>query len=349
MTQPVRPAPIAAVMHGQPMWGVYRTPFRIVNLADARLPGVMNWSRGRMRNARMKEWQHFAIIHPDVYITMAIVDAKLASTSFLCVFDRKTGELIEHDRMATSAATTLPDQLFDGRFEFSSRGYDIKVRNRLVEKHHRLEFKVGVVGAPKSVFGELKLLEDLDVVSPLVAMLPLGKNRPFYTHKVPCPIEGELLIGDRQVVFDPKRDLALVDVHKAYYPMHTIWRWGTFAGYLPDGRIVGANLTHNVIKDDETSNENALWLGDKIERLSAARFEIPDNPMDDWKVSTTDGRVSLSLHPEGIRKALTRIGPVKSQYLQPFGKYSGVMVTAEGERLDIDGMFGPGEYHEVWW
>ena len=346
MTRPLTPTPEEAVTHGQANFGVFDAPFRNLNLADCKtgMPRL-----GGLRRSRLKEWQHFAIVHPDIYISIALVDAKIVCTSWLFVHDRRSGKSFEHVRKMRPGKLGFADTLWDAKTRFAAPGYEISLHNCLDHGQHRLTIKIEGDGVRPPVSGELLLHEDLEAVQPLVVMLPAGPNRPLYSHKAPLPVEGSLNIGDEKFSYVPGRDLALIDVHKAYYPRKTFWRWATFAACGKDGKILGANLTHNIVEKDDELNENAIWYGNSLSRLGPARFEVPDDPLEKWTIRTTDGRTELTLVPEGLRTEDFNMLIARSYYTQPFGKYSGFLTDDSGTRHEISDAFGVAEDHRVTW
>jgi hypothetical protein len=340
------PTPDRLVEDGHVHSGLFDKPFTDLNILDG--PTGMRASMG-LHRMRLKEWQHFAFVHPDLYISLAVVDAKFLATSWLYFFDRRRNEGKEHGRKLRPGRFWLPMQLWNEGAEFQARGYKIFIHNHLSAGQHTVTIDIAEKKDLPAIRGELVLTENLDVVQPLIASLPIKPGRPLYTHKAPLPVEGSLRIGGQSYDFIPSRDIALIDVHKAYYPRHTFWRWATFATRSESGSLSGVNLTHNIIKDDHRWNENVIWLEDRLCRVGPARFEIPDNPMAPWRVSTLDKRVDLTLEPVGLRHERINLGLARSSYNQPFGPYSGTLTDEYGRRYGIKGAWGLAEDHKTVW
>jgi len=338
------PTPEQAVRpDGTPEYGIFQTPFQRLNLEDARF-------RRFMRVSRLKEWQHIGIVHPEVYISLAAVDLKYLAASWVFIHDRRTGISFEHERKLPGRRLVLPEVLWDARWSLDGgRGYRIDMRNHLSVGEHELRIDVRKDGGRAAVQAKMTLREDLERVHPLVAVLPLSKNRPFYTHKAPCPVKGTLRIGARTFTFSPERDIALLDVHKAYYPRKTFWRWATFATPGSDGAPLGVNLTHNVIQPDDRLNENVLWAGGRLHLLGSARFEIPEDPRAKWRIRTLDDLVDLEFRPLGERSEDTNLLVARSWYRQPVGLFSGVVRDGRGGEHRIEDVWGIAEDHRVTW
>jgi hypothetical protein len=338
--------PDRAVVEGQVQFGRFATPFRDLNLLDARcgIPRLCG-----LRQLRLKEWVHFALIHPDWYVSIAVVDAGFMATSWLHLFDRKNRKAFEHARKLPPWKFHAPTNVWNHSAEFETRGYRVFVHNHVENQVHMLQIEVGAERSLPSVSGTVMLHEDPARTQPLVAMLPLGPNRPMFTHKSACPISGALEIAGQKVEFTPNRDVGLLDYHKAYYPRQTFWRWATFATIDSTGNLLGVNLTHNVIKDDERFNENCIWHGNSLSLVGAARFDIPKDPMQTWRVRTTNGAVDLELAPQGLRHERVNLVLAASAYNQPYGLYSGTLVDSAGKKHAVENAFGIAEDHTATW
>jgi hypothetical protein len=168
----------------------------------------------------------------------------------------------------------------------------------------------------------------------------------MYSHKCPGPVGGDLRVDGQRYQLIPDRDLAILDEHKAYYPYQTAWTWATAAGYDARSRLIGFNLTHNMVQDDETYNENGMWLGNEFHPLSAVRFSFkPDQLLEPWTMETTDGRCALKFVPHGKRSGLVVVGPILSDYHQVYGTFSGRLEDEHGETHALSDLFGVTEQH----
>jgi hypothetical protein len=338
--------PERAVVEGRPQFGRYTRPFGELNLLDAEcgVPRLFG-----LRRLRLKEWVHIALVHQDWYLSMAMVDAGFLVTSWLHVFDRRSRAAFEHVRKLPPGRFRAPANVVNHSGRIEARGYRVSVHNHLADLVHRFEIEVGAKGSLPPVTGSISLHEDPARTQPLVALLPLGPNRPMFTHKSACPASGVLEIGRERVEVSPDRDVGLLDYHKAYYPRSTFWRWATFGALDATGSILGVNLTQNVIQDDGQWNENCIWHGNSVSLVGPARFDIPEDTMRVWKVRTEDGAVDLELVPQGLRRERLNLGLLGSSYDQPYGLYSGTLVDPSGAKHSVDGVFGIAEDHRATW
>jgi hypothetical protein len=338
--------PDRAVVDGQVQFGRFTRAFRELNLLDAHC-GIPRL--GGLRRFRLKEWEHWAVIHPDWYLSVLAVDVGFLVTSWLHLFDRRNDMAFEHTRKLPPWMFRAPPNLWNHSAELKTKGYRVFLHNHLEQQVHRLQIEVRERRSLPAVAGNLLFHEDPARTQPLVAMLPLGPNRPMFTHKSACPASGVLEIGGEKAEFRPDRDVGLLDYHKAYYPHNTFWRWATFATIEASGNLLGVNLTQNVIKDDEQFNENCIWHRNSVSLVGAARFDVPKEPMEPWKIRTTDAAVELELIPQGLRREHVNLGLARTVFNQPYGLYSGTLTDSAGKKHTIEKAFGLAEDHVATW
>lgn len=350
MLEPLLPVPDTLVSpQGQVGIGVYEGPLRRVHLEEARvLFGGLPLPRHLLR-FRLKRWQHYGLVLPDLFVGLALVDAGFMRTGWCSVVDRATGEAFEHRRQGPLLDVRIPDVLWDDRAHLRAAGFVVEVHNHQDRGEHRLTLRIESRQGLPGVEADLRCLHDLRGVQPLVVVLPVGPKHAMYSHKVALPLEGSLTVGGRQVPADPDEAFAILDIHEAYYPHHTWWRWATFAGRHPDGRSIAMNLTENPNRQDDRWNENAIWVDGWLHRLGQARFHFDrQDVLAPWRLASADGAVDLTFTPLGERKEHLDLGLVKSAFHQPYGTFSG-RLRVSGESIDIKDFFGVCEDHDARW
>lgn len=321
---------------GHPHFGMWNAPLRDVNLADARvqtLPGLPGW-------LRLKQWQHVLVVHPEVVLSFAAVDAAYIQTAWVQVVDRATGAVFEHAHRAPGVKVRVARSLWDDHTSARARGFEVALHNHLDAGVHQVRIEAGK-GA-RHVKGAFTLLHDLDAIQPLVVSLPVGRGRAMYSHKVPLPVQGQVTIGGRTFPFTPANTTAVLDIHKAHYPRRTWWKWSTFAGHDAQGRSIAVNLTRNVVTDDGL-HENAVWVDGTPHLLGPAQFELDRTP---WSMGAE--HTDLWFTTQGERREDMNYGLVMSRFSQRFGVYNGHVQTPDG-RIDIPGWFGLAEDHHARW
>jgi len=329
--------------------GVFRLPIRDMNFADAGPQG------GRLNRLlwrwRLKEWLGFGIEHPDLVFTVFFQDAKYLSSSNVFVLNRRTNELIVHERAGLRGAAKVAANLYDDVSRHVAKGYYVECYSHVDAGVHIIRVEIDATRSKPGVSAEIILSEDLSRVQPLVVSFPLRRGYSIFTHKAPMPVSGRLEIGDKRIEYDPARDLALMDEHKSFLPYRTVWRWATFAGYDSKGRLVGANLgDHDTVEDQMQWNENCIWLEDKIFLLGAIDYDFdPKCYMEPWKIREVEGRAELTFFPQVDKVKNVSLGVLGMRYFQPSGYFKGFLMTDSGERIEIDNIYGVAEVMDARW
>jgi hypothetical protein len=340
--------PSKIVENGKFALGVFKSPFRNLNVLDADPLGLGGAAPRALRALRLKEWQHYALVTRDFYFGTVVWTAHYTANSFFFAFDRRSKKLSQHRKMLAPRQAVIAETLYDGKCSAKTPGYSVEYFNNIGAGRHEINVDIKESRGLPSIAGSFRVLEDLNGIQPLIVSLPLGGNRAMYSHKVVCPAEGELRVGGETVRIDPSTDVALVDVHKAYYPYHFWWKWANFAGFDDRGRIIGLNLTDNLIRDQKNWNECGMWIDGKLSLLGPARFEFdPSNTMKPWKIRDEEGRVALDFVPEGEKREELNLGFMSMHYRQPLGKFSGTLVDDAGAEHKIRGVFGVAEHMDA--
>lgn len=284
---------------------------------------------GRLAGLRFKQWQHLAVIHPRLLVSLAVVDAGWTRLGWLQVVDRETGERVEHHRQSPFLDLHVARALRNGDTWLRAKGLRLSLHAQLDDRLHEV-----TASAP-----------DLDVelvchatTTPLEVVLPLGRGRVMWSHKVPLPVSGRVRWRGQTVELDRVHATGLFDIHKAHYPHHTWWKWATFAGRDDQGRRVAANFTRNVVPDP-AFHENALWVDGSLSLLPVPEIEVGADP---WRIRA-DG-TDLRFEGRGERREDLSVGPIRSRFRQRYGDFAG---TVAGHPLTE--AFGLAEDHDSRW
>lgn len=125
---------------------------------------------------------------------------------------------------------------------------------------------------------------------------------------------GEVLLGDERIAVDAR---AVVDDTAGYHARETAWRWCAGVGRAVDGRAVGWNLVVGV-NDPVEGSERSVWVdGDATREPAPVTIAAGLD-----RVDGADG-TALRFAREAARERHERLVVVRSDYVQPFGTFSG--------------------------
>lgn len=340
MARTIGKAPGSIVENRRLNAGHFDEPVRNVNLADLSACPF----RRAFRYMRMKEWCGIGFVHPRWYLSVMIQDAKYLSSGFVYLWDRENRRFFQHGWNAPGRTVTVAANQWQGYSLAKRPGFLMKFDHDLGNGQHAIHIDVAKTARAPAIKADLILHEDLSQVAPLVACLPIDDFHQAYTHKAPMGISGVMEVDGHRFDWVAKRDTANMDEHKAVYPYHTKWYWGSFAGRDASGRYFGVNLADHMFRDQENSSENCVWLGNRIELPGRIRYDVDVNdPFRPWKITDDKGLIDLEFRPEGrfVQRANLIVAGI--DYFQMFGAWHGKVVAADGQPRPVDGMFGVAE------
>jgi hypothetical protein len=332
------------VVDGRVRTGAFRLPFRTPGLERADVFGVR--ALRPLLRLRQRYWFGFAVVHPEVYLATLVIDMGFATVSGLYVYQRARKVYGQHTAFVVDPRRgRVATNPWDDRTCVEAPGHRVAYRQRLDHGRHEVSIDIRATRDAPEVRAEFAMLEDVTRVPPLVVSVPASDRWFMYTHKAHAPTEGFIRVGNNEYHLDPARDLANIDEHKAAYPLHQEWVWGTFGGREATGDLLAANLCTNVhYRDPEHGNENRLWVADRLDPLGAVDFRFaPDAPLRPWQIGESAGRVDLTFTPEGARHQHTHLGPIRLDYFQAFGHYRGTVVDARGIAHEVKDLYGAAE------
>lgn len=290
------------------------------------------------RLLREKRWQWFAAADRRVAVGGAIVDAGLASTLFVWVFDRRRGELVaDHEVLRGPGWASIADSSGQGEVARFGRGKHGALAE--VARHaDRLRIRARFAGLELDLALHVADHRVLTAICPVDGTDYTGVN--LTQKETALRASGRLRCARGLWHLEPDA-VGMADYSHGLLARETRWRWAIGSGTTADGRRVGFNL----VEDFNAGLENAVWLGDALHAVSPARFRYdrhnPDRP---WRVETADGEVDLTLDVHAVRAADADLWLAASVYRQPLGVWSGTLL---GE--PIADVFGVAEDHRARW
>jgi hypothetical protein len=313
--------------------GFFKTPFKRVNLLDA-----PNLHARPLRWFRLKEWVGFGIFHPRLCGAVIIQDAKYAASGTVYLYDRETRRKYEWLAIGMPWKVKLPETLWDGGCSCTSGGGGISFDHNLSGFRHSVRAGFKARGDIPQLELDLVFHQDLRTTDPLVVSLPIPPGHHTYTHKSPLHIEGIIRLGGDVFSFDPASDRGSLDEQKTFYPYHSHWYWGSFAGRSEEGRELAINLVNQMTPAGEPG-EDAMWVDGRLMLLDQAAF-IPGEARGSFRIEDREGRVRLRFAAVGSKIEKRNLLAAAIDYEQFFGTYDGELVGENGGIHTVKGVFG---------
>jgi hypothetical protein len=167
------------------------------------------------------------------------------------------------------------------------------------------------------------------------SVCPHGAGYVWTRKQAGVAVRGRVHLGGETIAVDA---LGVVDDTAGYHDRHTAWRWSAGVGETADGRVAGWNLVTGV-NDPPAGSERSVWVD------GIAREAGPVVFADDLSAVRFAEGGALRFAPEAARERHDELLLMRSDYLQPFGTFSGTLPGG----LELASGFGVMEDHRARW
>jgi len=339
-TREIFSPPLDLVTQGQIQFGCFSDFVKKVNYLDAKRPFGFPVPR-YFKYLRLKKWQAAQLGNDDFFILIAIYNAKALSINQFILYDKKNDQLYKYERQVPFWQTKVSKNIQNGLSRYESKNFRIEILNRLGDKYINFKIHIKKQKALPDVEAEFKVNYNKGNYAPLVVSIPFGKNSGMYSYKNLERVKGKILLGEKEIHFNPENSFCIIDDHKGYYPYNMKYDWVTGTAFI-DGALNGFNLTDNQSINPELYNENAFWRSGKLYLLPPVKFHRTTEHTE-WHITDKYGMVDLKFTPVVENTLRFNLGIVKADYSGPFGSFKGFIKYAPGKKIEVNDFFGMGE------
>ena len=329
---------------GQPCYGLFPDGVEEINYLDFDLRTVMDKPRSQLaKRFGANQFQFISLLSPELIVGVAIVDLKLVSNAFVYLYDQRTRRFDEFSFLQPLARhARIEPRPGDGQAVFAKGANRISVDAGTEPgvRHLRVELAGGTRIDAR--------IDEAPSQQPLSVCTRAGYTGWVFTRKTAArSCTGSVSWQGRQFDLQQIGALAAVDWTAGFMRRETFWNWGSLSCRLPDGRRLGFNLAAGVNETGFT--ENGVWLDDQLIKVDMVDFQFDRaEPLEPWRLRSTDGQVDLQFEPAGTRQEKLNALLLASNFKQHFGLFSGELRIA-GETLRLNDAWGLVEDHYARW
>jgi len=325
--------------------GIFAEAILDVNHADFDLTDPFGRRVGPLRRRfAYNQFQFLGGLCDTLVFGCALADVKYAGTAFVYCYEPPARRFADASfQRPLALGMHHPQTPETGTASFRSGATSIEMTGVAAPRQRRLVVRTKRI-AIDAVFDE----ED-PPIEPMRICTRAGATGWVYARKTAGQrVTGTLAVDERRFDLDAIGMRGHHDWSAGFMRRHTFWNWGCLAGRTADGRIAGLNVSCGV---NETSvTENCFWIDGRLHKVDTVAFDYDQRDlMKPWRLASADGRVALEFVPEGRHVERVKALVLASNFHQLFGRFSGTLTTAAGERIAIERMLGFCEDHYAKW
>lgn len=330
---------------GRVRFGIFREPIDVVNHKDCQL--IDEFDRPLTRWRRYWAWNQFEFmggLSDQLIFGCALANVRYAGTVFAYVYlpQRKVMKQFRVQR-PFGAGVRLDLRPEDGQSEYRSGSLRVEMTAGAETRFRRLR-----VEAPGLAI-DAEFDEGSPLTEPMRICTPAGAWGWVFARKTAGQaVCGEVLADGERFDLEQLGVLGHRDWTAGYMRRETFWNWGCLACRLPDGSVVGLNVSCGV---NETSfTENCFWHNGRMHKIGTVAFTYDRTDLlQPWHMTSSDGRCDLAFVPKSFHRERTNLGIVAINLCQLIGRYEGRLRTAEGVTVELAEAWGYAEWHYAKW
>lgn len=285
-----------------------------------------------------KRWLWGAIIQDELMLAFAVVDLGYAANGFAYAYTPREG-IVAHASVVGLPRLSRVKQTATRRIDARLR--DPRLGIRITQEDQDPQIELALRSSTLEIHATL---DTRDAPEPITAIAPLAKGIVDVTEKrVLMPVRGSALVAGKRVALDGA--LGGYDLSHGIMPRHTQWNWAFLMGRDTHGVPVALNVVAGWTREHEC----ALWAAGELHGLPEAQFAYDTSrPLNEWKITTPDGSVDLTLAPRAIHVEEKNLGVVRSAFKQAIGTYRGTL-RVDARAFEIEHAIGVAEEQDVVW
>ena len=310
---------------------------------------VWDYERGDIKASpfRIKEWDYYYFGNDHFGVALTIADNSYMGLVSASVMD--FDDAFTHTKSKIVPLTfgrfALPPSTTTGETSYQSR--KLEMTFRVDEKCRHLRCHYHDFYQKKPLILDIKLTDFPRDRMCIATPFPGKKRHFYYNQKINLMhAEGYVQMGEKAYDLDSSpMNMGLMDWGRGVWPYKNTWFWSSLNTVLSDGRKFAFNLGYG-FGDTSAATENMLFVDGAADKLEDVKFEIPQKEdgafdyLSPWKITSPDGRLSLTFRPILNRTAKMKVMMLESDQNQVFGKFEGKVILSNGEMIALQDAVG---------
>jgi hypothetical protein len=317
-------------------------------LLDSNLEYVNFYKLKFLQPLRLKRWDYYGLSTKTHYFSFTVSDIGYLGMVFAYVIDFENKTMHEETlAIPFASGVEIARNSTEGVTQYQNK--NVKLRFSTANDQRKLSIAWKNFYQNKDLNAELELHQPSGHES-MNLVIPIETQRFYFNRKINClPTQGWVEYLGHRYEMTPETALANLDWGRGVWAYDSFWVWASASGFTSDQHTIGLNMGYG-FGDTSAASENAFILNGKIQKIGKLTFRYdPENFMHPWTMVSEDQRLNLTFTPFFDRHAKTDVKILISEVHQMFGKYSGTLVTDEGQTLEIKDLIGFAEEHHARW
>jgi hypothetical protein len=335
----IKPPLTSPIEKGVPLPGTWTEAFQAVDLLSVEYPKSFLYAKSLIRK-RIKEWQSFVIQDEHFILNAVMGNLKHYCWAQVILYDKQAKKHCRFRKIIPFDRWQMPASLSNALVESHSYGFFLRIHDWLDAHTIRVDLDIEAARKRPALTARIEYDVNRGNTTPMVVNLLFDQFRSMYTYKVVTPVRVDMAFDGRHITMRPETTMGFFGDFKGFYPYSMRSIWVTACAADEKGRY-GFSVAETQTTGTFKNNENALWMNGRLTPLPPVH--ITAGAETEWIIQDIEGMVDLTFTPakqirSGFNALLTR-----AEYNTPLGYFNGMLLDAEGRRLEVHNLWGMGE------
>lgn len=272
-----------------------------------------------------------------------LCNLKLYRMAQVLLYDKENGKKFVFRKIIPGSGWRFPYNLANSYVDSRSSSFFFRIHSWLDADTIKLDLNIAATRRKPSLTVHLAYNTASHDVTPMVVSMGVTEQRIMYSYKTLAPIHGDMVFDGRHISLKQDTCSGFFCDYKGFYPYRMQITVCSASGFDHENRRFGFHIAENQARETNRSNENALWLNGKLTPLPPVVITMPNGPEENWIIQDVEGMVDLTFTPKEQNRSGMGLIFTSVDFNAPLGHYNGMLVTADGEQIQVRNLFGMGE------
>lgn len=339
----ILPPRYSPIEDGVPVYGTWNKAFEKVDFREIRKPYKYPLPRW-LKDSRIKEWESFSVNDDRFMLDALFCDVKVYRFFQIFFYDKETDKKFLYRKIKPGTVKRLPLSLANSSLDSHSSQFFFRIHTWLDADTIKLDINIEAFRNRPPFTAHLAYNINSQEVVPMAVSLGITEQKGMYAYKALSPVRGDIVFDDRHITLKQENCSGFFCDYKGYFPYRMRTTICSGMGFNEENERFGFHLAENETREKNKNNENALWLNGQLTPLPPVRITSQSSNADsDWVIQDIEGMVDLTFTPKDRKRSGTNLIVTNVDFTTALGYYNGMLVSAEGKKIQIKNLFGIGE------
>ncbi|MCR4579053.1 MAG: DUF2804 domain-containing protein [Treponema sp.] len=293
-----------------------------------------------LSNLRIKSRLNYVFSTENFIGKASFIDFKAIGLAEFVFWNKESGKKYIYHTVMPPRRRFVPTLTTRGICASYRKARFLKISWGRKHQHHALTFKVKGDSVRPNAEGYFysPLTDDMhcDVLN--VCPSPTS-SRCSATWITSMSVKGYIALNKESV--EDSEGIAMMNLNRAYFKLHSKSTLTYGLGNVNGKKLAFFIKTSNMdAADSDTYNDNTLFVDGKATALPPVYITHPFGLDKNWIIQDTESMIDLTFTPLSRTSKSLNLVALRTSYDNIFGRFDGVLLTSEGEKITLKGLPG---------